>query len=179
MVTPMPDDAAFPVNLYGMIVFQVRATVKKPAQWGPGMLEFLQFSPSGVDRFLSIDSATNESLQEIYFANGMSDSAYNLSGECIAATLNHHLDTLSPTEIAKSIVVDDCSSPHLMFSHGRIRCVEWDEKSEWKGRLREGNYDEDFETDPEHDPVLNAILEQLQAVWEKEQRWWEEDSGWH
>ncbi|KIW25765.1 uncharacterized protein PV07_08919 [Cladophialophora immunda] len=142
-------------------------------QAGPPSVQFLQCSPAGLDRFLEIGASTSESLQQIILESHPEFTV----GKHMAGFLNHHIASLSAVEIARVVFAHRSREYHsiygnnaYIFSQGRIYNVLVSERESWEERLLSGIFCEDFETDPEHDPVLNEILKILQEYRNKRAR---------
>ncbi|ETI21132.1 hypothetical protein G647_07476 [Cladophialophora carrionii CBS 160.54] len=162
-LVPLPDDdatGALDWKKMGQVdILKIKMAVRDPAEWGALSIDFCQYSPRRVGRFLDIDHPLNERLQQTYASSENLSTAFKSSAGEVAAILNDNLDKLSPAEIANVIFqTDGCHN--LYFSKRRVcgeakRTGAW---SEWKWRLRNGIFHEDFESGPEHDPILFEIM---------------------
>jgi hypothetical protein len=160
------DDAPVSSKTYtrGYRTFKIRMSVQGIEEWSGSSVDFLQYSPPGLDRFFDIEPSINESLRmaldrlPVQKALVRGDTA---TTRCIPTILNSHLDDLSPAEVAEVVCFRNealCS----IFSKGHFHGTSRRERKEWEKRLKAGNFVDDFETNPEHDPILREILKRLQ-----------------
>jgi hypothetical protein len=164
-IFPVPDEAAdfTEGQISGLDVLRVRVLVQELPVWEVSSVEFCQYSPKGLDRFFSIEYSVNEHLQQNFYDCGNSYPAWSASAEDMATILNHHLDELSSFEIAKVVCLHSGNQgTRLIFSKGQICDATLDERERWEERLQEGRFRMDFETDPQHDPILSEIMREMQ-----------------
>ncbi|KIX97512.1 uncharacterized protein Z520_06964 [Fonsecaea multimorphosa CBS 102226] len=138
-------------------IFKINIILEPSA---PGV-QFYQCSPRGLERFLEIDSSTSESLHKAFSESPspFPDSA----AECIADILNRRIASLTAVEIAGIVLSHrEWGIHHCTFSDGQFHAVFYDSWLAWKRRLMDGVLDQDFDADPEHDPILNEILKALE-----------------
>lgn len=169
--------------------FKIRMAVHGFAELSGSSVDLLQYSPRGLDRFFDIENSINKTLRMALdqFSLQRAFTVHNPAAmECVTAILNGHLDDMSSSEVAKVVCFQDDEPwevPYdrderirFIFSKGRIHgtsCGEWEE---WEKRLKAGIFDHDFETDPEHDPILSEIMTRLRSRWPKEPEWAESDT---
>ncbi|KAK5272204.1 hypothetical protein LTR99_010692 [Exophiala xenobiotica] len=169
--------------------FKIRMAVRGFAEMSGSSVDFLQYSPRGLDRFFDIENSINKTLRMAFdrYRLQRAFTVHNPAAmECVTAILNGHLDDMSSSEVAKVVCFQDDEPwevPYdrderirFIFSKGRIHgtsCGEWEE---WEKRLKAGIFDHDFETDPEHDPILSEIMTRLRSRWPKEPEWAESDT---
>lgn len=159
-IIPIPDHAAAIIKekvRRGVHIFRVRAFVYKPTRCPSSILDFCQYSPRGLSRFLHIEPGINRILQHVFLQKQELDDFYGSSAKLLAAILNRHLECIPP-EVIASVTCYNASTATLIFSEGQIRTTTVEAYMEWRNRLKYGIYHLDFETGPEKDPILCAIL---------------------
>ena len=176
-IIPEPDDTddaavSNKADTCGSDIFKIRMTVHGFGELSGSSMDFLQFSPGGLDRFFEIEPSMNETLRRTLDHLPLGEALGFVRGDMapgrnMATILNGHLDELSPADVADVVCLHRYRSS-FAFSKGRIHGTTDDEKTAWEKRLQGGNFDDDFETDPEHDPILCEILKRLQHEWAEE-----------
>jgi hypothetical protein len=163
--------------------FKIRMAVHGFRELNGSSVDFLQYSPAGLNRFFDIEApSTKKSLRKTFdripaqrpFTEDDDPAATN----CIAAILNDHLDDMSSSEVAKVVYFEDDRNDRVyrreglqnaslcfIVSKGQIHGTSRREWKEWEKRLKAGIFDDHFETDPEHDPILCEILTSLRPKW--------------
>ncbi|KAK5459592.1 hypothetical protein LTS15_003721 [Exophiala xenobiotica] len=147
--------------------FKVRMAVHGFTELSGSSVDFLQYSPGGLDRFFDVEPSVNKSLRIAFDRSPLQETFTRLdraTTNCITAFLNGHLDDMSSSEVAKVVCFQDHRDDQyhmrddgglcFIFSKGRIHATIRGERKEWERRLKAGIFDPDFETDPEHDPIL-------------------------
>ncbi|KIW20683.1 hypothetical protein PV08_01260 [Exophiala spinifera] len=124
-------------------------TVNRPT------VNFEQYSPGGLARFLRIEPEMKKSLRREFDKGHFLETNEPEYLEYTMNILNDNLSVLSPTEIADIV----CCGRTKLFSSGRFSCASWDEVEMWLSRLGSGDFGEDFRSD--EDPVLLEILKRL------------------
>ncbi|KAK7894477.1 hypothetical protein LTR67_006238 [Exophiala xenobiotica] len=178
-IVPAPDDdnddddgaVLDRTDTCGYGSFKIRMAVHGFGQLSGSSVDFLQYSPGGLDRFFDIGPSINKSLRmaldrtHLNLAFTQDDTAstnYDMSSSEVAKVVCFEDDRKS--RIYRDEGLRD-ESIYFIFFKGRIHgtsCGEW---KEWEKRLKAGIYDHDFETDPEHDPILCEILARMRPKW--------------
>lgn len=165
VICPVADEVLAPHRQYlsKIHVFKIHTSLNEPGRQEAISLSFQGWSPAGVVHFFEIDAKANQALQKLFFNQDL--GAHDESGgEHLATILNDHLAELSPAEIAEIVSLHG-HEPRLIFSKGKFRGVDGNDRNAWENRLGTGLYYDDFETDPEHGPILKTLIDTSQPEW--------------
>ncbi|KIW42143.1 hypothetical protein, variant [Exophiala oligosperma] len=151
---PDPGNKDADESLLHYEAFKGKMTVPESGGFDWRLVNFKQYSPEGLRRFVKIqpkmeDSPQYDEFREGYAVVGADEQAYY---EYTTNILNDNIPILSPAEIADVI----CIGMRYLFSNGRFRHATWDALEQWLKCISNGKFSEDFSS--ERDPVLLKIL---------------------
>lgn len=127
-----PDSGVLDSEMLEERVFKVQMCVGCVESQGHSALKFLEWSPSGIGRFLLLTDGQNESLRQGFDRGLHEDYEHTL-----LAILKNNWSSLSLQEKAKAIWYGESLGRRYIFVAGEVLSVDADERNTWEDSLFE------------------------------------------